>query len=107
VCRRVGSPTTDLGRHDDATELPTDAPATKPLPDVDLATQIVLLPHPEQNPTSYAPFEGAGTFPFDPGATSISRVKRGGWWKRAWLSYWQSNTAIKNAYKPPPGSTPS
>src|SRR5215471_15674970 len=76
-----------------------DAPATKPLPDVELATQIVLLTHPEQNPTHYVAFEGARVFPFEPGAKPISRVNA--WWlaEAAWVSYWRSDQAIKQAYR--------
>ncbi|HEX7797296.1 MAG TPA: lipase family protein, partial [Vicinamibacterales bacterium] len=79
--------------------MPLIAAPTKKLPDVDLKTQLVLLTHPEQNPTHYVPFEDAASFPFEAAAKPVSRVNA--WWlaEAAWLSYGHSEEAIKNVYK--------
>lgn len=77
----------------------TDPPVTKPLPVVDLETQVALLIHPERNPTKYQPFARAQDFPFEPLANGVSRVNA--WWlaEAAWLSYFQSGADIAAAYK--------
>jgi hypothetical protein len=72
---------------------------TKPLPVVDLDTQIALLIHPERNPTRYQPFARARDFPFEPLTVGVSRVNA--WWlaDAAWLAYGQSGADIAAVYK--------
>src|SRR5215210_4432076 len=80
-----------------------DAPVCKRLPQVDIATEIVLLTRPEQNPTGYQPFARASEFRFEPHADlQTQQVRRvNAWWlaDAAWLSYSHSDDAISHAYK--------
>jgi hypothetical protein len=78
----------------------TAAPAPKQLPVVDLPTEIVLLTHPEQNPTRDTPFADAATVPFDPRVKPVSRANA--WWlaEASWVAYWHAAADIKQAYEP-------
>jgi pimeloyl-ACP methyl ester carboxylesterase len=78
---------------------PGDAPLPKPLPAIDVATQIALLLHPEQNPTRHVPFEHAARFPFEPLAPAVSPVNA--WWlaDAAWLAYSRSESDVKATYE--------
>jgi hypothetical protein len=77
----------------------TTAPRKKTLPSVDVDTQITLLTHAERNPTGYEPFADADRFVFDPDAAVWSRVNA--WWlaEASWLSYFQSEPFIQQAYQ--------
>jgi triacylglycerol lipase len=63
-------------------------PHLKPIPTgLPLSVQRTLLFRPEANPTGHVPFEDADKFPFEPGATTASRVNA--WWlaEASWLAY--------------------
>lgn len=82
-----------------------EPPKKKPLPQVDVETQMTLLTHPEQNPTNYKAFADAATFAFEPHATTVTRVNA--WWlaDAAWLAYSHSNDHIKSVYQQQTGLT--
>ena len=75
------------------------APVPKPFPQhLSTETQIDLLIHPEINPTGYVPFEDAKSYPFQPDATTWSRVNA--WWmaEACWLSYWHEESKMQEVY---------
>ncbi len=82
-----------------------EPPKKKPLPKVDVETQMTLLTHPEQNPTNYKAFAEAGTYAFEPHATTVTGVNA--WWlaDAAWLAYSHSNDHIKTVYQQQTGLT--
>jgi triacylglycerol lipase len=75
------------------------APALKPFPaNLTIQQQVDLLTRPETNPTRYAPFEHAASYPFRPNATAWSRVNA--WWlaESAWLAYWHDAAAVQSVH---------
>jgi hypothetical protein len=75
------------------------APVPKPFPQhLSTETQIDLLIHPETNPTGYVPFEDAKSYPFQPDATTWSRVNA--WWmaEACWLSYWHEESKMQEVH---------
>lgn len=85
---------------------PPPPPARKPIPtNLTLDVQWQLLTRPELNPTHYVPLEHAALYPFDPAATTPSRVNA--WWlaEAAWLSYWQDAAALRAVFADRAGMT--
>src|SRR5215467_11976047 len=66
-------------------------------PSIELQQQLLL--HPQTNPTNYEAFEDARTYPFEPEATSWSRVNA--WWlaEASWLAYWPDENRVKDIYR--------